>query len=135
MNPHYINTDLILLSDHDTASLATHLDKKCELLYCRQDENETWHLCVEAEGSGMYDDSDSSPERDIDLLLSVLDALEGPHRDLLSTCRSVDFNIGWIAPERRPQREFSLSAGLLQRIAAFNASLTVTVYPSSDLDE
>ncbi|MCH7631702.1 MAG: hypothetical protein IIB59_00700 [Planctomycetes bacterium] len=122
----YINTDLTLVSDQDITSLADLLDKKCDLLHFAEQGDASWLVCVEAEGSGL---PDSCLEQDIDRLLSVLESLDGAHRDLLVVCKSPDFNIGWGSPKEEPAGVFELSADLVRRLAALGATLTVTVYP------
>ncbi len=134
MRQRYINTDLKLWSDQNIELLVEVLDERCVLLHGGRVEGGRWLVSAEAYGSGICDDPESTSERDISALLSVLESLEGECRTALEACTSLEFDIGWASSDQRPEGRIALSADLLRRIVAIGGTLAVTVYPSSEND-
>lgn len=135
MKQRYINTDLVLESEQDLSAVEAILDAQADLLYAQRLHNGLWHLSAEARGSGIRGDPASSPERDLAALLTLLESMSEEHQTLLRACRKFDFDIGWDTSEHRPEGHFTLASSVLSRIAAIGASLSVTIYPSSENDD
>ncbi len=74
------------------------------------------------------------PTRDLGELLDVLESLDDGLKRLLAKSGTFDFNIGWQSSTHRPEGAFTIPSDLLHRISILGATLTVTVYPSSEND-
>lgn len=135
MKQRYINTDLVLESEQDLSAVEAILDAQADLLYAQRLHNGLWHVSAEARGSGIRGDPASSLERDLTALLMLLESMSDEHQALLRTCKKFEFDIGWDTSEHRPEGHFTLMPSILSRIAAIGASLSVTIYPSSENDD
>jgi len=94
-------------------------------------------MIINANDSGIIGTPEHDPERDIDNLLSVLEQLSDAKDHPLQQVDTFNFNIGWQSSSKRPEGSFTLTdnRNLLRRIAKFNASLAVTIYPSEENDD
>jgi hypothetical protein len=134
MTSAYLNTDVDIASPNDLSQLAVVLGEKCELLSGKREDDGLWHICIEAEESGIIGSEKHTPTTDISELLDAFQSLNGNLKRLLTTSITFDFNIGWQSSERRPEGAFTIPSDLLHRISDLGATLTVTVYPSSEND-
>jgi hypothetical protein len=134
MKQRYINTDVVLESKEDLSSIAAVFDSEADLIYAERFDSGLWHVSTEAAGSGIAGDPESTPERDINALLTILESLKPEQKALLSTCERFDLDIGWASSDQRPEGRIALLPETVSRVAAIGATLVVTVYPSSEND-
>jgi len=136
----YVNTDLELMSSQDLAALAEVLTLRgVEPLHgVTRNDDGTWQAWFETMPAYYTD-----PESNIAAILDVVESLPAELRADWDGCTSRIFNLGYDCGDEPWAFNQSLSAGLLARIAAAGASLTITLYPHredpphvvSDVDE
>jgi len=128
----YLNTDVDIVSPNDLGQLANFLDERCALLRGEREDDGLWHIRIEAEESGETCREDHTTTSSLSELLDVFENLDDNMKRLLATSSKFDFDIGWQASEHRPEGTFTIPNDLLHRISNLGATLTVTVYPSSE---
>ncbi|MEA2095615.1 MAG: hypothetical protein U9P73_02825 [Candidatus Cloacimonadota bacterium] len=119
------------MSSADLSELKCVFEEKCELLHGAKEDDGNWHLCIEAQGSGV---SGRTPTDDIEQLISVISDLNNKQSELLTNTEKLDFNIGWQSNKKRPEGSFTIANGLLEKVTKIGATLTVTIYPSCEND-
>ncbi len=126
----YLNTDLDLTSRDDLTALAAAFEAGgVRPVHVTQGEDGLWYAMFETA------ERHSEPEPNIAATLAVIESLAAPLRSVWAGCTRREFNIGYdcgLGPWAFNQ---ALSAELLGRIAAADASLRVTLYPDREQGE
>jgi hypothetical protein len=119
----YLNTDLDVVSGDDLTPLAAAFEKKkWSVLHCEQHADRLWRAGFEVPGG------QSKLEKAIPAMLKVIETLTPPLQSLWAGCSKRDFNIGFDGGYEPRSAEYTLASGLLARIAAVGASVTITIY-------
>lgn len=129
-NPHYLNTDLDIISTEDLSDFAACIQDDCILITAEQGPDGKWYICAEAHESGDSKAKDHHPHKDLEPLVHLLETLPDPHRRLLVQAEVFEFNIGLESFEDTPTQVLHLSPSLLARIAALGATLGISLYPT-----
>ncbi|MEM6256319.1 MAG: hypothetical protein AAF821_25680 [Cyanobacteria bacterium P01_D01_bin.156] len=118
----YLNTDLELVSDSDLTSLVAVVEARdlC-ILHCAQHEG---LLYANLELLSQY----GEPETTVAEMLIVIESLDAVSRAIWHNCTKRAFDIGYECGQTPRHLNQSLSAKLLERIAAVKASLHITIY-------
>lgn len=118
----YINTDLVLKSKEDLASLASLIEGSgVETLSASTLPDGVWYAVFETE------EQFGSPEETIEVLLERLDASEAPTHPLWDSCISRELDLGFERAEEQVS-EFVLNSGILSRTSRLGLSLRMTLY-------
>ena len=125
----YLNTDLELYCEDRFDELAKVFEQQAVLMHYGKEGDGIWRAAIESKiGSS---DVEKAPVDDIDFLLSIIEKLRGMTRTQWDDLDEADFNIGWQSASQNPYGELTLEPELLQRIVICQASVSVTIYPSS----
>lgn len=123
----YLNTDLVLASEHDLTALARAFEAGGSFsLQTALGDDGLWHAAFET------NESHEEPEANIAEMLAVVDSLSPPLRKDWENCTLREFNIGFDCGDEPWAFNQSLSSGLLSRISAASASITLTMYPDRE---
>jgi len=127
----YCNTDLELMSSHDLTALAAALTARgVEPLHgVSRIDDDSWQAWFETMPT-----FHTEPEPNIAAMLDAVESLPPELRADWDGCTSRIFNLGYDCGDEPWAFNRSLSAGLLARITAAGASLTITLYPNRDDD-
>jgi hypothetical protein len=129
----YLNTDLDLFGEEPFDSIILELGGAATLLHYRREKREgrvLWFACIEARNS--RNQVNYSPQGDILSLINTVKTMNPQAKAEWLGLRRRDFNIGWEAQNIWPQEAvFSLSSEIMKELAEINATLSVTLYPSS----
>lgn len=122
----YCNTDLELMSSHDLTALAAALTLRgVEPLHgVSRIDDTSWQTWFETMPT-----FHTEPEPNIAAMLDAVESLPPELRADWDGCTTRIFNLGYDCGDEPWAFNQSLSAGLLARIAAAGASLTITLYP------
>ncbi|MBD2703344.1 hypothetical protein IC229_22055 [Spirosoma sp. BT702] len=125
---HYITTDLDLRAPVDLTPLSHALEKQGLWAYLSGPWQGLWSAQIGAE--------ESFPEPDpyIAAMLTAIESLDQPARDLWSACTIREFNIGYDCGDRPWAFHQELLPATLARIAQVGASLVITIYPVIETD-
>lgn len=124
--PHYLNTDLMLVSNEDPTVLVQALEADgVAPLWVQQESSACWRMCFET-GACL-----NQPDSTIERLLAAIEALEGEARRLWAACRLREFDIGYQCGKSKTPLSLThvITIDLLQRIAAVNGQIRITLYP------
>lgn len=127
----YLNTDLCLrASPVDPAPLVSALEvRSISKLYCTREDDGLWYATLETERSHQ------EPETNIAEIVAALEGLDEPLRALWHGFALRQFVIGYDCGAEPWAFEQGISAALLGRIAALDASLRITLYPDRSSEE
>ena len=122
MPTHYINTDLKLSAPTELAPMTTALEARGYFTLYDREVDSHWESCCET--GEQYDD----PEPNIAAMLSVIEALDGPAKEVWQTCSIREFDIGYEGGYEPFSLKQGLSNEVLRRVVESGASLMITVY-------
>ncbi len=134
MKSHYINTDVDMESLGDLGRLKEFLRTRANLLYGERDEDGLWMIRIEADWPEEIGVGKHGAEQDIEELCELLKTAKTLFPGEFEALSRFDFNIGWQASDRRPEGAFTVNNRLVAEIAGMGASISVTVYPSDELE-
>ena len=121
---HYLNTDLDLVSAHRLEALAAAFDSRGVFsLHVTLNDDGRWSACFETE------EGFNEPESNIAAFLAAIEDFDERTREHWLACDSHELNIGYDCGEEPWAFNHGLSATTLARMAAFNISLRITLYP------
>ena len=123
----YLTTDLDLQATLDLAPLADAMPQE-GLFAFHGGTDGSWYARFGAT-SGFHE-----PNQDIDAMLTAIEALDEPSRNLWSACTSRKFNIGYDCGDTPWGFHQELLPPTLARMAAVGASLVITIYPVLETD-
>jgi hypothetical protein len=122
----YLNTDLNLISAEDLTPLAVAFRAQgVSDVYLTPGEDGFWYTTFQV------DDQHDEPEPAISAMLAVVESLGESLRAVWSGCTRREFNLGYDCGSKPWAFNQGLSSQLLGRIAAAEASLRITLYPSA----
>lgn len=125
----YITTDLQLQAPLDLAPLADELVQRGLLLhFVGPWQNGSCSARFASAAPSL------EPDPDIAVMLSAIEALDEPSRNLWAACTSRNFDIGYDCGDGPSSLMQHLSPATLVRIAAIGAGLTITIYPVLETD-
>lgn len=120
----YLNTDLDLRCTEDLTELAGEFESRgVYSLDVYPDDDGLWYARLETNVQHV------EPESNIAAILTVVESLASPLRLVWNRCELREFNLGYDCGAEPWAFNQGLSAALLSRMAAVNASLRVTLYP------
>ncbi|MEQ1852611.1 MAG: hypothetical protein ABMA01_13605 [Chthoniobacteraceae bacterium] len=123
---HYLNTDLDLVAERNLDALTAALRSQgVSPLHNEPRDDGHWYATLETE------EPFDRPEPNITALLTAIETLDQPSRELWSACTSREFNIGYDCGDEPWAFNHALSAPTLARIAALGISLRITLYPAA----
>jgi hypothetical protein len=124
----YLNTDLDLASADDLTALVAALEAAgIPPLHVTRGENTgSWYAMLETAEQHL------EPESNIAAMLAVIEALPPPLRSVWASCSQREFNVGYDCGLEPWAFNQGLSARLLGRMAAVEASLRWTLYPNRE---
>ncbi len=124
---HYLNTDLDLVAPHDLASLADALAHRGLFTFhvLQHKGQSSWSARFETEKPFR------EPDQNIAAMLTAIEALDGPSRNLWESCTIREFNIGYDCGDKPWAFNQQISAATLSRIAAAGAAIVITLYPAA----
>lgn len=129
MKTRYRNTDLHLVSHQPLDQLNQNLeDAGMIVLSHHQDATGDWNAMLEivgAEDDGCHD----SCENTIMAMMGILESLPADARSALDQCATREFNTAFDTGDAPFDYNAGLSAATISRMAALNASFSVTLYP------
>jgi hypothetical protein len=119
----YLNTDLDLVSVDDLTLLAeAFAGAGVTPLHVTWAENGLWYARFET------DQQHQEPESNIAAMLCVLDTFPSPLRAVWDKCQQRAFNVGYDTGLEPFSYSHTLSAAILERMAAAGASFGLTIY-------
>ena len=120
----YLNTDLDLTSADDLTELAeTFKAGGVFPIHVTRGDNGMWYATFETNAQH------TEPEPNIAAMLAVVESLVPLLRSVWAGCSRREFNIGYNCGREPWAFNQALSAGLLGRMAAAEATLRFTLYP------
>ncbi|MEL6553858.1 MAG: hypothetical protein AAFQ63_10420 [Cyanobacteria bacterium J06621_11] len=128
----YLNTDFELKSKTSFDALHRELERGGSVLHYVSDEGGDWYLVFESATSSNPDNHNA--ERDILSSISLLSQLSREAKSELATCYLREFNIGFSCGDTWAYSR-SLTASTVQAIAEANCSISVTLYPTHNLNK
>ena len=128
-NTHYINSDLVLASKLPIKALCDEFDRKCCVLYQRQDDDGNWHAAIESDTI-----DNTSAADDIERVLAITRQLSEEARKQWDHCFSREINIGFRCGDTWAFSH-SLPTNVVRAIADAGCALAITLYPIRDDDE
>ena len=135
MSSHYINTDVDLESSENLENLKIFLEGKSHVLFGDIIENGRWHIRIEAEESGMFRSQEHYPGSDFQKLITLLIEAKSRFSNEFQLLDKIDFNIGWQSSKERPEGTFTIAHDLLVEVVKLGATISVTIYPSDELED
>jgi hypothetical protein len=122
---HYINTDLEIEGGAELQRLATAFEAGGMFALNLIDLRDHWRANFEMVGLG---ETEQDPTVTIAAILDVIEALDGPSREIWQRCRKREFNLGFQCGSEPHSIEHLLPSQLLGRIANCGASAGFTLY-------
>ena len=123
----YLNTDLDLVSSDDLTELGNAFEVAGAFpLHDTQGEDGLWYATLET------DEQHTEPDPNISEMLTIIESLAEPLRNLWMNCTRREFNIGYDCGADPWAFNQGLSAELLRRVANVGASIRITLYPDQD---
>lgn len=123
----YLNTDLDLISSSDLTELAAAFESATMCVgHVTPGDNGLWYAMFEAW------DEVNEPERHISIMLSVVESLAPELRHVWDSCSLREFNLGYDCGDEPWAFNQGMSAALIGRMAAVNASFRLTLYPDRE---
>ena len=117
MEIRYCNTDLDLVSSKDLSPLVEAFTS------CVRGDDGNWHATFETDYAFL------DPDPNIAALLTTIEALSEPLKDLWNSCSLREFNIGYDCGDQPWAFNNKISVKNLQRMAQSNIALRITLYP------
>jgi hypothetical protein len=122
----YLNTDLDLKASTEISALLDFLESQgISSLYVDRNEHGVWVASLET------DRAFTDPATNITAMLNVIDRLEGELLDLWRSLTCREFNIGYRCGDEPSAFSQDIPSDILDRISKLDASLRITLYPSS----
>lgn len=128
----YLNTDFELKSKTSFDALHRELERGGDILYYVSNEESDWYLVFESATCG--NPGNRNAERNILSIISLLFQLSQEAKTELATCYLRKFNIGFSCGDTWAYTH-SLSASTVQAIAEADCSVSVTLYPTHNLNK
>jgi hypothetical protein len=120
----YLNTDLDLVSEGDLTALAAAFEAGAvRASHVTQVDGGLWYATFNT------DEQHTEPEPNISAMIAVIESLSESFRSDWDRSQMREFNIGYDCGAEPWSFNHGLSASILGRIAAANASLRITLYP------
>lgn len=120
----YLNTDLDLVSTEDLSELGNVFENAgTSPLHLTKGEDGLWYTTLET------DKQHTEPEANISEILTIIESLTEPDRQLWINCTRREFNIGYSCGDHPRAFIQGLSPELLRRVANVDASILITLYP------
>jgi hypothetical protein len=122
----YLNTDLDLKASTEILPLLDFLKSQgISALYVDRDEQGFWVASLET------DRAFTDPATNITVMLNVIEQLDGESLKLWRSLTCREFNIGYRCGDEPSAFSQDIPSHILDRISKLDASLRITLYPSS----
>jgi hypothetical protein len=125
VKPEFLNVDLEVITRTDPAPLVRALEKKCSVLYAGRYGRHDYLAVFEVPAVR------ASPERRLIRFCNLLDSLPFPAVQMWKQARSRTFDLGFRSGDRGQVLALGISPQTLRRIAALDATLATTIYPTN----
>lgn len=123
----YLNTDLDLRCRETLTALAGAFESRGAFaLHVTENDDGLWYATFETNLQH------TEPEANIAAMLAVVESLSDALRGVWNRCELKEFNVGYDCGAEPWAFNQGMSAALLGRIAAVNASLRITLYPDRE---
>jgi len=120
---HFVNLDLVLISNSDFSRLIEHLDQNVFVL-THQEHGQQFLLVLEVSDIDCNDPGACTQQ-----FLTLIESFSDAARELWDRCTSRTFSYRFEGGCKFPALDTTISVDLLRRIASVGADIGITVYP------